>query len=74
LGKTISTAIDLANNIVQRNFGYAMYPTTSSVPLIDDYQPLKPGLPVITQVRYNSAIHIVISSQEKIQTLVKNNE
>jgi ribonuclease P/MRP protein subunit RPP20 len=66
LGAAINLAVDLALSIVKRSLGdLVASPTTTTEPLIDDFEPLSPELPVFTQVRYNSAIHIKISKAKR---------
>merc|ERR1711879_495906 len=55
LSAAMEKACDLARGLVEQSNGtIALAPSTSTVTLIDGYEPLKPGLEPITQVRYNS--------------------
>jgi hypothetical protein len=61
LGRCINLAVDVAMDAQKEFYGFLHVETvTSSVPLVDDFVPRDPsaGLPTLTQVRYNSAIHI----------------
>lgn len=79
LGAAIERAILIAQNLVRDGAGSLyMSPTTSSVSLIDDYEPLNnvpsilldsthyfQDLEPFSQVRYNSAIHITVAKRNK---------
>eukprot|EP01127_Copromyxa_protea_P017334 TRINITY_DN5265_c0_g1_i1.p1 TRINITY_DN5265_c0_g1~~TRINITY_DN5265_c0_g1_i1.p1 ORF type:complete len:136 (-),score=24.46 TRINITY_DN5265_c0_g1_i1:23-430(-) len=59
LGAAIYKAINIAQLLVSDSLGsLKMSPTTSTETLIDDYEPLCDDLEAISQLRYNSAIHI----------------
>jgi len=61
LGAAMNRAVKLALLVKEKGGGmYELSPTTSTVALLDDYEPLTEDLMPITLVRYNSAIHIRI--------------
>ncbi|KAF0852594.1 nuclear ribonuclease P subunit Rpp20 (Rpp2/Pop7) [Andalucia godoyi] len=64
LGRAVQIAVEISLR-AQRELGGAQLvtvsATTHSVPLIDDFEPLVPGLEPLTQVRYNSAIIVRLS-------------
>eukprot|EP00026_Physarum_polycephalum_P021333 Phypoly_transcript_24520.p1 GENE.Phypoly_transcript_24520~~Phypoly_transcript_24520.p1 ORF type:complete len:158 (+),score=25.02 Phypoly_transcript_24520:67-540(+) len=57
LGAAVKRAIQLALKLTSE-LGVSMGATTSTVELLDEYQPLVDDLPPRTKIRYNSAIHI----------------
>lgn len=67
LGKAVEVAIQLAMKLqVTLTEAYVtLHPSTSTVVLYDDYLPLQPHLPPVTQCRYNSAICIRVQVKEQ---------
>lgn len=62
LGAAISKAVDISNSLVQMHSGTLVASVvTSTIPLVDDYEPLVPDLPPISQIRLTSAIHITLT-------------
>lgn len=62
IAKCIGIAVHVALTLQRRYLGLvSLKATTSTVPLIDDFIPRKPGLPALSQTRFNSAIHIEIA-------------
>eukprot|EP01116_Phalansterium_solitarium_P018523 TRINITY_DN4929_c0_g1_i2.p2 TRINITY_DN4929_c0_g1~~TRINITY_DN4929_c0_g1_i2.p2 ORF type:complete len:176 (+),score=51.90 TRINITY_DN4929_c0_g1_i2:219-746(+) len=59
LGAAIDRVLDLSLALVESGRGtLATAATTSSVKLVDEFQPLKDDLPPIYQTRFNSALHV----------------
>ena len=66
MGAAVDAAIKVSLQIEEEMGGKVVCsPTTSTVSLIDEYQPLLPHLPPVTQVRNNSAIHVKIYFPKK---------
>ena len=61
LGSSISKAISFSLEVEKRYDGLRISPITNTIQLIDEYQPLKPNYPSITQIRNNSSIEITLS-------------
>ena len=69
LGVAVNKAVDIANKVLQAHSGSVhVSVNTSSVVLVDDYEPLVPDLPPISQIRMSSAIHLTLT----VTTLVAN--
>lgn len=62
LGVAIKKAVDIANFVARAHVGsLSISVRTSSIPLVDDYEPLVPDLPPISQIRLGSAIHVTLT-------------
>lgn len=62
LGVAIKKAVDVANFVAQAHAGsLSISVRTSSIPLVDDYEPLVADLPPISQIRLGSAIHVTLT-------------
>jgi DNA-binding protein len=62
LSAAIKKAVDIANYVAQAHAGsLSISVRTSSIPLVDDYEPLIPDLPPISQIRLGSAIHVTLT-------------
>jgi len=62
LGVAINKVVDIANRVLQTHIGSVQVSVhTSSVPLVDDYEPLAVDLPPISQIRLSSAIHVTLT-------------
>ncbi|KAL0481922.1 ribonuclease P/MRP protein subunit RPP20 [Acrasis kona] len=59
LGSAILIAIDLSLQL-QRDFNLTLHTRTDTVKLVDDFIPKDGVGEVLTQVRYNSAVHITL--------------
>lgn len=62
LGAAISKAVDIANAVCAAHQStLELSVTTSTIPVADDFEPVNPDLPVLSQIRLTSAIHITLS-------------
>lgn len=62
LGVAVRKVVDVANYVRQQHVGsLLMAANTSSIPVVDDYEPLVEGLAPISQIRFVSAIHITLT-------------
>lgn len=62
LGVAIGKVVDIANEVANAHIGsMRVSVNTSSVPLVDDYEPLVSGLAPISQIRLMSAIHVTLT-------------
>lgn len=63
LGAAVNKAVDIANKVLQTHSGSVQVSVnTSSVVLVDDYEPLVPDLAPVSQIRLNSAIHVTLTT------------
>eukprot|EP00166_Cyanidium_caldarium_P000951 ctg_1424.g434 len=65
-GAAIPRAVRAALALVERHGEWLdTHVRTSSVPLLDEYEPQAPGLPYVRQVRVQSAVHIDLFKTKK---------